>query len=130
MTARGRPTQADVSFGALGACLVALACAFAVWGIPPIPPAPLVLAGVPSPLTGMTRSFVATARGDLVGAFYLHPLGPLCFAACIAAAVSALLLVVRGRRATFVDAILRPSSAAIAAVAFGAVWIRQIIVFD
>ena len=35
------------------------------------------LFGIPCPLCGMTRAFMALAKGDIAGAFYYHPLWPL-----------------------------------------------------
>ena len=122
--------QIDRSVGVLGLLLVACAFAFVVFGTPPLPPAPMVMLGVPSPLTGMTRSFVAVARGDMAGAFVLHPLGPLCFAACVLAVVSLAVHVRTGRRPQLVERLLRVRhGGAIVAAAFGVVWIRQIAVF-
>jgi hypothetical protein len=89
----------EVPLGALGASLVALAFVFAHSGIPQwIPSAPITRIGVASPLTGMTRSFVALARGDAGDAFAWHPLGPACFVACLAAAVYALVAWTRRAR--------------------------------
>lgn len=88
----------EFPLGVLGATFVALAGVFTVVGIPPLPPAPLVALGIPSPLTGMTRSFVALASGDLSGAFGWHPLGPLVFAASVGAIIVAAVSWVRGRR--------------------------------
>jgi hypothetical protein len=127
---RARATQADVSFGLLGAALLGCAAVFATFGIPPLPPALLVVAGIPSPLTGMTRSFVATMQGDLPAAFDLHPLGPLTVAACAVAVLSLAALVVRGRRPGFVDAVLSPRIATVVAVAFALTWFRQIFAFN
>lgn len=119
----------DIAFGLLGAGLVACAFAFSVWGVPPVPPAPMVALGIASPLTGMTRSFVATAQGDLAGAFGLHPLGPLCFAACVVAAYSAVALLSAGRRPALVERIVgwRPGVWLVATM-FVLAWIRQIAV--
>ena len=100
--------------------LVALAFVFASTGIPAwIPPAPLVRLGIASPLTGMTRSFVALASGHIARAFALHPLGPLVFAACLAAPVLAIRPVALGARFWWCVAAL-----------FAIVWVRQILVFS
>lgn len=81
---RERLLRFEVPFAALGAVLVASAFVFSVAGIPRwIPPALIVRAGVPSPFTGMTRSFVALASGDITAAFAWHPLGPLLFSICV-----------------------------------------------
>jgi uncharacterized protein DUF2752 len=120
-----------VWFGLLGAALVSCAVVFAIWGAPPLPPAPMVLLGIPSPLTGMTRSFVALASGDVTGAFRLHPLGPLCFAACIAAAANLAASLRSNRRPTFVDRVVsRRATWWLVATAFAVAWIRQIVVFS
>ena len=39
------------------------------------------LVGIPCPLCGMTRAFVALVGGDVAGAFYYHPLWPLALPA-------------------------------------------------
>jgi hypothetical protein len=128
--ARLRATP-DVWFGLLGAALIACALAFAAFGTPPIPPGPMVALGVPSPLTGMTRSFVALAGGHVTHAFALHPLGPLCFAACLVAVVNAVVERRNGRRAAIVRRALGvPYAPWLLAIAFIAVWIRQIVVFS
>jgi hypothetical protein len=91
----------EVPFGAFAACLIALALVFAAVGIPRwLPPALIVRAGIPSPLTGMTRSFVALASGDLAASFAFHPLGPLVFAACALTPMVALASWLRGERLT------------------------------
>lgn len=120
----------EVPLGLLGFACVAGAVVFAVSGVPAwIPPAPLVRAGVPSPLTGMTRSFVAVVRGDVGAAFLWHPLGPLVFAVCVGAAAMAAISVVRGTRSELVGRILgRRALWYAVAVAFAAVWVRQIVV--
>jgi hypothetical protein len=125
-----RRIAGDVSFGLLGAALVACAFAFAALGAPPLPPAPMVVAGIASPLTGMTRSFVALAGGDVPAAFVLHPLGPLCFAACVAAAGNAIVVLRSGRRARVIERVFAvPHAPWLVALTFGAVWIRQILFF-
>lgn len=97
----------EVPLGVFGATLVAVAFAFAGVGIPAwIPPAPMARAGVASPLTGMTRSFVATASGDLEAAFRWHPLGPVLFAVCVLAAGVATISWVRGRRIEYLRRLL------------------------
>jgi hypothetical protein len=101
--------------------LVALAFVFASTGIPAwIPPAPLVRLGIASPLTGMTRSFIALVSGHVLRAFTLHPLGPLVFAACLVVPVRPLLLARLAGSARFWWVV---------GGAFALVWIRQILVF-
>ena len=39
--------------------------------------------GVSCPGCGLTRSFVATAGGDLYGALLLHPMGPAIYLLCL-----------------------------------------------
>lgn len=96
---RSEIMRVDVALGVLGASLVTLAFAFAHWGIPSwIPHAPLVALGIPSPLTGMTRSFVSIAEGDLVLAFRDHPVGPVLFLASALAPVAGVLTWLRGER--------------------------------
>lgn len=51
--------------------------------------------GLPCPLCGMARSFVALAHGDAAAAVRFHPGGPLLFAAMLAFAVGALVALVR-----------------------------------
>ena len=120
----------DVWFGLLGAALIACALAFAAFGTPPLPPAPMVVAGVPSPLTGLTRSFVALAGGHVVRAFAMHPLGPPCFLACLLAVVNLVRTRGTGRRLAIVDRLLLvPYAPWLVALAFAVVWVRQIVVF-
>ncbi len=128
--AAARIRIADTSFGVLGAALLMCAFAFATFGIPPMPPALLVVAGLPSPLTGMTRSFVALAGGDLAHAFALHPLGPLCFLACVIAIASLVVARRTESRPALVDRIVRiPYAPWIVAGAFLVTWVRQAVVF-
>lgn len=117
MSAAARATAA------LGATLVGLAVLFCLTGIPAwIPAAPLTIAGIASPLSGMTRSFVAMASGDVGAAFAWHPLGPPCFVACAAAPV---LVVARVRLPR--PLATRAFATGLAAV-FAAAWVRQIAV--
>ena len=55
--------------------------------------------GLGCPFCGMTRSFVALAHLDVVGALYHHPAGPLMFVAYTVTGAAALVLAVRGGRA-------------------------------
>lgn len=41
------------------------------------------LLGIPCPFCGMTRAFLCVLKGDLIEAFYFHPLWPLVIAAGI-----------------------------------------------
>ncbi len=101
--------------------LVALAFVFAFIGIPPwIPPAPLVWLGISSPLTGMTRSFVAIASGHVLHAFALHPLGPIVFAACLVVPLQTRIVTRAAGNARFW---------LIVGGAFALAWFRQILVF-
>ena len=120
----------EVPLGGLGAAVVALAFVFGLRGIPAwLPAAPLVRLGIASPLSGMTRSFVAFASGDLVRAFGWHPLGPLVFVACCAMATAAVVSWVRSRRFAIVASALRSTAFwSCAAAVFGITWIRQIFV--
>ncbi len=122
--------RVDLHLALLGATLVACAFAFAAFGTPTLPPAPMVMLGVPSPLTGMTRSFVALAQGHVVDALVLHPLGPLCFGACVLAMVSFATTLHTGRRPAAIERVLRMRHGApIVAALFAAVWARQIVVY-
>lgn len=118
----------EVPLGVLGGALVALSFAFAATGIPRwIPPAPMVRLGVASPLTGMTRSFVATAGGDLGAAFVWHPLGPICFVACVAAAAYATIAFARSTRSVWVGRMMGTRWFGVSvAAAFALCWARQI----
>jgi hypothetical protein len=105
-----------------------LAFVFASTGIPVwLPPAPIVRLGIPSPLTGMTRSFVAMASGNPTAAFAWHPLGPLLFAACVAMPAVALASWIRARRFDQAVRILR-ALWPLLAVMLAVVWARQIVV--
>jgi hypothetical protein len=119
----------EVPLGMLGGTLVVLAFVFAATGIPSWIPAALSLRfGVPSPLTGMTRSFVALVSGDVRGAFIWHPLGPFAFAACLAMPVVAVVSWRRERRFRVVATVLQSRIVWIIGVAVIAlVWARQIV---
>lgn len=119
----------EMPLAVLGALAVALACAWASAGIPAwIPDAPLVRVGVPSPLSGMTRSFVAMASGDAIRAFAWHPLGPLLFVACAIAPLLTVASFARGGRLPVVERVLHSNAAwMVAGAVFAAAWIRQIV---
>lgn len=126
---RRRLLSLEIPLGGIGLGSVGLAFLFAASGTPPLPPALLVRLGVASPLSGMTRSFVALAGGDPVAAFAWHPLGPLCFVAAAGAAVVAAVSWVRGRRLAGLTRLLaRRWVWGTAALAFAGAWIRQIVV--
>jgi hypothetical protein len=123
-------SRIDLHLGLLGAALIACAFAFSAWGTPPLPPALSVVFGIPSPLTGMTRSFVALAQGDVVRAFAFHPLGPLSALACAVAVVSCAQVIATGRRPRVVERLLSvPAWGWIVGATFLIVWIRQIVVY-
>ena len=44
---------------------------------------PLFFLGIPCPFCGMTRAFLCVLKGDLIEAFYFHPLWPLVIVAGI-----------------------------------------------
>jgi hypothetical protein len=115
----------------MAASLLVMARVFATTGVPAwIPPALTVRLGVPSPLTGMTRSFVALASGHIGRAFGLHPLGPFVVAACVAGSVIAVASWVHGKRFSALARLASNRSLwYCVAAAFAAVWIRQILVF-
>lgn len=115
--------------GAIGLALVALAVAFAAVGVPRwIPAAPLAYAGLPSPLEGMTRSFVAMVSGHAGDAFVLHPLGPPAFAAAAAAPVLAAVSWARGRRVAALARALRSRALWLGVgAAFAAVWLARVL---
>jgi hypothetical protein len=76
-----------LTWAAFCTSILGLTFAFAAAGIPRWMPASMIVRlGIPSPLTGMTRSFVAMVHGDLAGSFGWHPLGPLAFVAVVSVA--------------------------------------------
>lgn len=126
---RRRLLSMEIPLGALGLALICLSLLFARTGIPPLPPAPLVRLGIASPLTGMTRSFVALASGDLAGAFHRHPLGPLAFGACIAAVVvAATSWTSAGRMERLAGLLSRRWVWTVTGLGVAATWARQIVV--
>lgn len=128
--ARRNLLRVEVPFAALGIVVVACALTFSITGIPRwIPPALVVRAGIPSPLSGMTRSFVALASGEIGAAFAWHPLGPLVFGICVAMPVIACASWLRGRRFAVLTSVASAKATWIA-VSFvaAAVWARQIVV--
>ncbi|TAD78364.1 MAG: DUF2752 domain-containing protein [Oscillatoriales cyanobacterium] len=56
------------------------------------------LTGIPCPGCGMTRSFVAIARGQLPAAVDYHPFGPVLFGGLVLWAVQGALALRRGNR--------------------------------
>jgi hypothetical protein len=86
----------DIGFGAAAAAQ--LAAAFVLPRVGPIGVTCPVraIAGVECPFCGMTRSFVAMARGRVGDAFAFHPAGPLLMLAMLAFAVSVVVVTARG----------------------------------
>lgn len=129
MRARGRT---DIQLATFSAGVLVLTMVFAAQGRIPrwIPPAPMMMLGVPSPLTGMTRSFVALARGDLAGSLRWHPLGPALFVACLmAVAVPFVPSLRRGLARLAVPGRRRTLAIVIVGLAMAAAWVRQIVWF-
>ncbi len=81
--------------------------------------------GVPCPFCGMTTSFVATASGDLAGAFTASPLGPPLWVACIAIAIVSAALLARRRRIT-IGRRLIVAATAVGAPLMAGLWIYQL----
>lgn len=126
--ARRNLLRFEIPLGVLGASLIACAFLFAGTGIPGwIPPAPMLALDIPSPLSGMTRSFVALAQGDVASSLRWHPLGPFLALACITMPVVAVAGVVRGR-AVRAPLLGRAGIWYTVAALFVAAWIRQIVV--
>ena len=120
----------ELPLGMCAAGAVVLARIWAWTGIPTwLPAAPLVRLGVASPLTGMTRSFVAMASGDPARALAWHPLGPALFLACAIAPALAVASLVRGRRFSVVETVMRSGAAwSVTAAIVAAAWVRQMVV--
>lgn len=120
----------DRHLGVVGAALVICAFVFAGTGIPAwIPQGALVANGIPSPLTGMTRSFVALAGGDVARAFAWHPLGPVAFGLCLVAAALGIGSLWRPPSAVLTHAVSSRRMWIVTALIVGGVWVRQIAVF-
>lgn len=125
---RAELLRVEVPLSVFGACMVALGFVFASAGIPAwIPPAPLVRLGIPSPLTGMTRSFVALASGDVGAAFSWHPLGPVLFATCVLMPVLAAFAWLRGERPAVLRRLARPAPRWLLAALFSSAWVWQVV---
>lgn len=125
---RAELMRLEVPLGLFGAALIGLAFVFAQTGIPGwLPPAATTAAAVPSPLSGMTRSFVALASGHPVEAFRWHPLGPPAFVACVAAFGVALVSWNRGARLIWLGVLSRRRVWLWVTLLWGAVWMRQIV---
>jgi hypothetical protein len=84
--------------GAAGAVVVLSGAAMAVWGMFPLDlHEPTHFAGIMSPTCGLTRSVVATFRGDFPMAWRYNPAGLLVAAVSVAALVRLVAGVVAGR---------------------------------
>lgn len=115
----------------VGATLIALAFVFAHAGTPPwLAPGLLPRLGLASPLSGMTRSFVALARGDVGAAFSWHPLGPFVFAACVAAVVGGIGNAITGWLPGHRSILRRAALWYGVAACFVIVWARQVVVLS
>lgn len=110
--------------------IVVLAALFAATGIPRWVPGSILLRwGIPAPTTGLTRSFVALARGDAAGSFAWNPLGPVLAALVAAGAVAGWVTWARGVRIPARWLGSRPAVVAMSATVV-AVWVRQIVALD
>ncbi len=58
------------------------------------------IVGIPSPSCGLTRSFMAIARGDWVDALSFHAFGPFLFAAFLGTSVHVSVELIRGKSFT------------------------------
>lgn len=125
----GRLRDVELPVALCATAAVGSAFLFAHTGIPAwIPPALITRFGIPSPFSGMTRSAVALARGDLAGSFAWHPLGPFALATLAGAAAVCWYSLATGRR---VDPVARALSSralwALVVAAIVVVWVRQIV---
>ncbi len=117
----------EVRLGALGAACVVAAFVFARTGIPSwAPQAPIARLGIASPLTGMTRSFVAMSRGDLGTAWSWHPLGPAAFVVAAVAAVVGVWVFAGGSVPTWPAKLSGRNAAAALVAVLVIAWFRQI----
>jgi hypothetical protein len=80
-----------------GGGLALVALALAGW-VPPLPPCPLRMLGLACPFCGLTRSFLALARGRVLEALAQNPAGPLLFLAVLVALPFLLYSCLTGRR--------------------------------
>ena len=78
--------------------------------------------GVPCPGCGLTRSFVATAHGDLGGALGFHAFGPLLFVVCGLSLLALAWWGVSGRRPVSRHAFDRLRPAAWAGLTLWLIW--------
>ncbi len=110
-------------------CLAILVAAAAVppdWigGLPTLCPFRL-LTGLPCPGCGMTRSLVALTHGDVLGALFFHPLGPI-----VALALVALLLrTTRSPLNRYLNRLLTGSLARVGVAAVLSVWAVRLPLF-
>lgn len=106
----------DIGFGATAAAQ--LAAAFVVPRLGPVGVTCPVraVAGVECPFCGMTRSFVATARGQLGEAFAFHPAGPFLMLAMLAFAAAVVVVTARGAAPLFERPRFRRALEAVAVV--------------
>ena len=95
--------------------------------------------GLPCPGCGLTRSVVALAHGDLSGAWFFHPLGPLAVAAISCALVGPLVARAASRSpgtvgagpptVRLLDRRLRPALGWLSAALLVAVWLARLPLF-
>lgn len=88
-SAKAAPHAAVKVLGLIGLGTVALSFALgpSFWQGLPEMCAFQAMTGLPCPTCGITRSFAATAHGQLGLAFHYHALGPLAFVATLLASV-------------------------------------------
>ncbi|MEU7404709.1 DUF2752 domain-containing protein [Streptomyces sp. NPDC044948] len=86
-------------WGAAGTVVVVAGAAMAMWGMFPVNlHGPGHFAGIMAPTCGLTRSVVATFRGDVGMAWRYNPLGPLIAFTSVAILASLVTGAVLGRR--------------------------------
>lgn len=92
MAAGGASPSPRLALAAPAAAAAAVVAASLLLDLPLLARLPVlcpsrVLAGIPCPGCGLTRSLVAAAHGELGRAFEFHLFGPLVLCACAAAAL-------------------------------------------
>jgi hypothetical protein len=99
-------------------------------GLNPVPPCIFhTVTGLPCPMCGGTRSFVAMAHGDLAAAIHVFPIGPLMFFALLALVVYSVWAVTTGRRLQLlVEPRLRRGLAMTALALLAANWAAKLFV--